>query len=153
MDPLLNQLKADTERWAPLFLSLWGKANVLKMTCAPKINYLLQALPIRIPLKYFKQLDMLFNRFLWNSKGPRLNLSKLQKPVEEGGLGIPNSLLYYYAFGLRHLAHWCLPPERAPPWFHIEKDLCDPLPPIHLITVALPKEAQTHPILTNMQWI
>lgn len=57
-EPLLENFKTDTERWAPLFLSLWGKANVIKMTCAPKFNYMLQALPVKIPQAYFKQLPV-----------------------------------------------------------------------------------------------
>lgn len=43
-EPLLANFRIDTKGWAPLFLSLWGKANVIKMTCAPEFNYLLQAL-------------------------------------------------------------------------------------------------------------
>lgn len=114
-EPLLEKFKSDIERWTPLFLSFRGKGNVLKMNCVPKFNYLLQSLPIKIPLKYFKQFDRLCNRFLWNGKRPRLNLRKLQRPVDQGGLGIPNLLLYHLAFGLRHMIHWSLPPERAPP--------------------------------------
>ena len=42
-------------------------------------------------------------------------MKKLQRPVNSGGLGLQNLVYYYYAFNLRHLAHWALPPERAPP--------------------------------------
>ena len=126
---------------------------VLKMSCIPKFNYILQALPVRIPLKYYKRFDKLCNKFLWNGERPRLNLHKLQRPVDQGGLGIPNLLLYYYAFGLRHLIHWCPPPKQAPPWHCIESTVCDVLPPIHFITAVLSDEAQTHPILANMESI
>ena len=113
-EPLLNKFKIDIERWSPLLLSLWGKVNVIKMNCTPKFNNLLQALPMKIPLKYFKQFDRLCNKFLWNNKRPRMNLKKLQRPVDQGGLGVPNLLFYHYAFSLRRLVHWALPPERAP---------------------------------------
>lgn len=72
IEPALNQFEADIERWAPLFLSLWGKANVLKMTCVPKFNYILQALPVRIPLKYFKQFDKLCTDFSGKPSAPGL---------------------------------------------------------------------------------
>lgn len=85
-ETLLEKFKADIERWSPLFLSLWGKANVLKMNCAPKFNYLLHALPIEITLKQF---DRLCNIFLLNGKHPRLKLRKIQTTVDEGGLGKP----------------------------------------------------------------
>ncbi len=153
IEPLLEEFKNNIERWSPLHLSLWGKANVIKMNCIPKLNYLLQSLPIYIPLKYFKQFDRLCNIFLWSSKRPRLNLRKLQRPVDQGGLGIPNLLLYHLAFGLRHLLDWSLPPERAPPWYTIESSLCKPLQPIHSVTTKLTVKEQTHPILSHMQWL
>ena len=78
-----------------LFVTIWESQRF--MSCTPKFNYILQALPVRIPLKYFKRFDKLCNKFLWNGKRPRLNLHKLQRPVDQGGLGIPNLLLYYYA--------------------------------------------------------
>ena len=152
-EPLLDKFKIDIERWSPMFLSLWGKANVIKMNCTPKFNYLLQARPIKIPLKYFKQFDRLCNKFLWNNKRPRLNLKKLQGPVDQGGLGVPNLLFYHYAFSLRHMMHWALPPERAPPWFNLESSLCNPLPPMHYITTKLSPVIQTHPIILHIQWV
>ena len=86
------------------------------MNCVPKFNHLLQSLPISIPLKFFKQFDRLCDTFLWSGKHPRLNLRKLQRPVDQGALGIPNLLLYHFAFGLRHMIQWSLPPERGL-WF------------------------------------
>ncbi len=119
-DPFIQRLEVDVKRWSSLFLSLWEKSNVIKMNCVPRINYLLHSLPLEIPSKYFKKFYCIFKEFLWNGKRPRMNMEKLQQPVEKGGLGLPKLLFYYYAFGLRHLAHWALPPERAPPWHNIE---------------------------------
>lgn len=39
-------------------------------------------------------------------------------------------LFYYYAFNVRHLVHWLLPPERAPPWNTIEQSV---LPAISIL--------------------
>lgn len=61
-------------------------------------------------------------------------------------------LLYHYAFGLRHLLHWALPPERAHPWYTLELPLCDPLPPIQYISTNLSPEAQSHPSISHLQW-
>lgn len=152
-EPLLANLRIDIERWAPLFLSLWGKVNVIKMTCAPKFNYLLQASPVKIPQTYFKQFDSICNIFLWNKKRPKLKLRTLQRSVDRGGLGVPNLQLYHLAFSLRHLAHWFLPPERAPPWFTLESDLCNPLSPAYLVTAQLPPEVNKHPVISHLQWV
>ena len=127
-DPLIQRLDIDVKRWSPLYLSLWGKVNVIKLNCVPRINYLLHSLPLEIPNSYFKRLDSLFKTFLWNGKRARMNMKKLQRPVNSCGLGFPNVLYYRYAFSLRHLAHWALPPESAPPWYNIEQSACAPLP-------------------------
>lgn len=152
-EPCLNRFKADIDRWAPLYLSLWGKVNIIKMNCVPKFHYLLQALPLNVPGGYFKQFDRLCRKFLWGEQRPKISLRTLQRPVDAGGLGLPNLLLYYYAFGLRHLAHWTLPPERAPPWLFIESSLFEKLPLIHIITSKLSQVTKTHPIIGHMCWI
>ncbi|KAJ8375592.1 hypothetical protein SKAU_G00061720 [Synaphobranchus kaupii] len=50
------------------------------------------------------------------------------------------------------MVHWTLPPERAPPWFDLESPLCSPFAPMLYISIKLSPEAQTHPILSHMQW-
>lgn len=78
-EPLLEKISVDLERWSPLYLSLWGKVNIIKMNCSARVNYLLQSLPLNIPVKYFKQFDALCNKFFWNGKRPRIHLRKLRK--------------------------------------------------------------------------
>ena len=152
-EPLLDKIRTDVERWSSLFLSMWGKANIIKMNCAPRLNYLLQALPVKIPLHYFKQFDQICNKFLWNNKRPRMSLKKLQRPVDRGGLGIPSLLLYHYAFTMRHMVQWTLPPERAPPWFSLESALCAPLTPIECLTTKLDSISLSHPIMSHIHWV
>ncbi len=130
-----------------------GKVNVLKMNCVPKLNYLIQSLPLEIPHYYFKRFDRISKIFIWNGKRPRLNHSKLQRPTDRGGLGLPKMLFYYYAFNLRHLAHWSLPPERAPPWYCIEQAVMAPLSPMQVLSTKLSKKAKTHPIISHLKLI
>lgn len=134
----------------PLSLSLWGKVNVLKMNCVPKINYLLQSLPVSIPKKYFDKFDRICKDFLWNGKRPRIKLEKMQIPIKNGGLGLPKLILYHYAFCLRHIAQWALPPERAPPWIGMEARLFSPLNPIDALSVNLTPDIKSHPVIANL---
>lgn len=123
------------------------------MNCVPRINYLLHSLPLKIPDSYFKRLNMIFKDFLWNGKRARINMKKLQRPVNSGGLGLPNLVYYYYAFNLRHLAHWALPPERAPPGYSIEQSVSAPLPLLHCLSTKLSKHERAHPIISHLQGI
>lgn len=98
-----------------------------------------------------RQFDALCKKFFWNCKRARIQLQKLQKPVIKGGLGMPNLLVNYYAFNLKHLTHWALPPERAPPWFAIEWSLCISLPSLLFLTARMPPSVRSHPIISHLQ--
>ena len=80
-------------------------------------------------------------------------LKKLQQRVGQEGLGIPNLLLYHYAFCLRHLAQWYLPPERALPWFTAEAHYCRDLPLAAYLSASLPPAAQDHPVLSCLRGV
>lgn len=148
-DPLLHNIACDVKRWAALNLSMVGKVNVLKMNCVPKLNYLIHSIPLEVPLSYFKWFDTIVKTFIWNGKKPRLHLNKLWRPMDRGGLGLPKLLYYYYAFNLRHLAHWSLPPERAPPWHCIEQSVA-PVPLIQCLSIKLSGELKTHPVFSHL---
>lgn len=150
LDPLLKKISLDTQRWSSLSLSLWGKVNALKMNVIPRLNYLLQCLPIAISHKYFDKFDHICKTFLWNGKRARLKLEKIQMPVKKGGMGLPKLVLYHYAFCLRHIAQWMLPPERAPPWFKMEYSMFSPLAPINALSCKLSSKLQSHPIIANL---
>lgn len=72
-DPLFQKISCDVERWASLNLSMAGKVNVLKMNCVPKLNYLIQSLPLEIPHLYFDKFDRISKMFIWNGKCPHVS--------------------------------------------------------------------------------
>lgn len=57
LSPLLLRLKADLLHWYSLTPTWFGRCNDLKMTMLPKVLYLLQALPIHLPLWFFQQVE------------------------------------------------------------------------------------------------
>lgn len=86
-----------------------SKVDILKIYCIPKLNYLIHSLPLEVPHFYFKKFDRMSKKFIWNGKHP----SKIQRPVNRGGVGLPKMLFYYYS--ISDTAHWSLHSERAPP--------------------------------------
>lgn len=49
---LLEKIKADTQRWIDLPLSLIGRVNIIKMNVLPKLIYLFQCIPLSVPKSF-----------------------------------------------------------------------------------------------------
>ena len=129
LEPLLQKIKTNLDKWGKLRLTLWGKINVVKMVVAPQLNYVLMMLPITISPQVFKQYDTIIREFLWDRKRPRIKLSKMCSPRDRGGLGLPDPRLYYVSFEMAKLAkHWNK--DNQLEWTTIENKLSSPFTPI-----------------------
>uniref|UniRef100_A0A3B3Z6M4 Reverse transcriptase zinc-binding domain-containing protein n=1 Tax=Periophthalmus magnuspinnatus TaxID=409849 RepID=A0A3B3Z6M4_9GOBI len=76
------------------------------MNVLPRLLYIIQMLPSYISSKIFKQIHSAIRAFLWNNKRPRMELQKLQLPIQKGGLGIPNFQFYHWASQLKFVSEW-----------------------------------------------
>uniref|UniRef100_A0A3P9KVM4 Reverse transcriptase domain-containing protein n=1 Tax=Oryzias latipes TaxID=8090 RepID=A0A3P9KVM4_ORYLA len=103
---LILNLKSDLTRWEILPLSLVGRIETVKMNVLPRLLYLFQALPIWIPSSTFKILNKMISTFVWQNKKPRIRKKLLCSSKKDGGLGLPNLKLYYWAAQLRGLVEW-----------------------------------------------
>ncbi len=57
-------------------------------------------LPLSPPPGYFKEINSIISKFIWNYTCPRIKLTTLQHPNSAGGLAVPNFELYL------HLCIW-----------------------------------------------
>lgn len=104
--PLLTESRLLLDKWHANLHSWIGRCNLIKMCILPKFLYLFQALPIQIPLSYFKQVQALFTRFVWAHKKPRLSRTLLTLPKQYGGLALPDVRRYYQAVQLGRVIDW-----------------------------------------------
>uniref|UniRef100_A0A4X2LJP1 Reverse transcriptase domain-containing protein n=1 Tax=Vombatus ursinus TaxID=29139 RepID=A0A4X2LJP1_VOMUR len=76
------------------------------MTILPKLIYLFNAIPIKLPKNYFIDLEKIIIRFIWKNKRSRISRELMKRNAGEGGLAIPDLKLYYKAAIIKTAWYW-----------------------------------------------
>lgn len=70
--PILKAICDDLKNWNKPQFSWFGRVAIVKMNILPRILYILQAIPIKLPPSFFLSYRRLCTDFLWKQKHPRI---------------------------------------------------------------------------------
>lgn len=120
--PILKDTQDDLKRWNSLNISWFGRASLIKMTILPRFLYVMQTIPIRLPLSFFNTFRKACSSFIWRSKPPRIKFTRLNLPKNKGGIALPDLQKYHQAALLTRIVDWNIH-QTVKDWVSLEQSL------------------------------
>ena len=76
---LKKEIKEDTNRWRYIPCSWIKRVNIVKMSILPQTIYRFNAIPIKLSMVFFTELEQIISQFVWKNKKTSNSESYLQK--------------------------------------------------------------------------